>query len=87
MSDIDPYKEPTSDLDQKNEQVLQDHINAVNSVQWAIQQAYPIAVHLRGITDWTNDFKTQGEQEHAQRTVEDYQLRIAELILWSLRFR
>lgn len=65
---------------------LARHLRATDEVQWAVNQAYAIAVHLRGIHDWTNDFKTIKEKEQAQRQVEDYQIRLAELILWGLRF-
>lgn len=49
-------------------------------IQWALQEAYPMAVKVRGITDWS---KASAEDA---KLVEDYQIRIAELIMWGIRF-
>jgi len=51
---------------------------ALMEVDWALQESYKRAVKLRGITDWscaTTDSHT---------LVEQYQLKITELILKSL---
>ncbi len=60
---------------------MKDPDNAVIQVQWALQEAYKMAVRLRGINHWGEDFKTIEAKEKATREVEDYQLRIAKLIL------
>jgi len=55
-------------------------LNAKRMVQWALQESYPMAVKLRGITDWS-----RASNEDA-RLVEEYQLKIAELLAWAVRF-
>jgi len=61
----------------KNEQALKD-------VEWTLEQAYKLAVKLRGINDWTNDFKTEEARDMAKRDVEKYQLEIAKFIEHSI---
>ncbi len=55
------------------------HDQVIMAVNWALQEAYKIAVHQAGITDWS--------QEKPGRTheIEIYQVRIAGLILDELR--
>ena len=55
---------------------------AVLNVEWALQEAYKMAVHLRGITDWS--LFSEEEQKRENRLVEEYQLKIAEMIITSL---
>ncbi len=55
---------------------------AVRNVQWALQEAYKMAVHMRGITDWSKmpNAETKVKEE---KIVEEYQLKIAEMIIFS----
>ena len=55
--------------------------DSLKKVNWALSEAYKIAVRIRGINDWTNDFKLEAERTKAQREVEFYQLKIAQMIL------
>jgi len=61
--------------------VKQSPENSLKEVQWALAESYKLAVRLRGINDWTNDFKNPEEKQKAERQVESYQLEIAHLIL------
>lgn len=61
------------------------HEKALMEIEWVLSQAYKKAVKLRGINDWTNDFKSDEERQKAEREVEQYQLKIAEMIYTSLR--
>lgn len=65
------------------EEIDNAHKLALRKVQWALQESYPMAVRLRGITDWSK-FKTREGFNKASRYVEDYQLRIATMILKEL---
>lgn len=58
---------------------------ALFQVDWLLEQAYKRAVKLRGVNDWTNDFKSIEEKQKAEREVEQYQLKIAEMIYKSIR--
>jgi len=60
------------------------HKEAILQVEWAIQESYKIAVRLRGINDWTNDFTSSAKREQAKRAVDKYQLEIAKMILGEL---
>ncbi len=44
-------------------------------VNWALQQAYKVAVHVAGITDWS---KEKPERKHE---VEEMQMEIAKMLL------
>lgn len=57
-----------------------NHANAVNNVEWALQEAYKMAVHMRGITDWSK----VNDKVEENKLIEDYQLKIAEMIITSL---
>ena len=52
---------------------------ALLEVNWALQEAYKIAVHHSGITDWST-VKPERKNE-----VEIMQIKIAELILLRLK--
>ena len=60
-----------------NEESVQ-HKTAIIKVQWALQEAYKIAVHNAGITDWSQ------EKPERKREVEIDQIKIAEMILNEL---
>lgn len=63
---------------------------ALKDVEWTLDQAYKLAVKLRGVKDWTNDFKTDEARDMAKRDVEKYQLEIAKFIehsITSLRYK
>jgi len=51
---------------------------AVNEVNWALQEAYKIAVHHSGIIDWSK------EKEERTNEIEKMQLDIAKMILSRL---
>ncbi len=51
---------------------------ALLEVNWALQEAYKIAVHHSGITDWST------EKPERKNEVEIMQIKIAELILLRL---
>ena len=51
---------------------------AVTEVQWALQEAYKIAVHTAGITDWSQEVPGR------QFQVEEMQMKIAKMILSRL---
>ena len=51
---------------------------ALAKVEWALSEAYKIAVHLRGVTDWST------EKPETSRLVEKYQIQIAEMILGKI---
>ncbi len=55
------------------------HDKVLLEVQWALQEAYKIAVHTAGITDWSQ------EKPGRKYEVETLQVRIAGLILDDLR--
>ena len=48
---------------------------ALLEVNWALQEAYKIAVHHSGITDWST------EKPERKNEVEIMQIKIAEMIL------
>jgi len=54
------------------------HKLAVTKVQWALQEAYKVAVHNAGIQDWSK------EKHFRKRQVEIDQLKIARMILREL---
>ncbi len=64
---------------------MNDPKTIILEVQWALQEAYKMAVKLRGITDWTNDFHENDDRAIAQREVERYQIEIAKMILGRSR--
>ncbi|KKM24326.1 hypothetical protein LCGC14_1606360, partial [marine sediment metagenome] len=45
-----------------------NHANAVNNVEWALQEAYKMAVHMRGITDWSK----VNDKVEENKLIEDY---------------
>jgi len=51
---------------------------ALFDVNWALQEAYKIAVHHSGITDWST------EKPERKNEVEIMQIKIAEMILSRL---
>ena len=51
------------------------HENAVREVNWCFQEAFKIAVKLRGVTDWS---------DQVSREVERYQIEIAKMIQTAL---
>ena len=54
------------------------HKTAIIKVQWALQEAYKIAVHNAGITDWSQ------EKPERKREIEIDQINIARMILNEL---
>lgn len=62
---------------------MKDPEKSLLQVQWALQEAYKMAVKLRGIYDWST--LKPLDREKATREVEEYQLKIAELILEEAR--
>jgi len=67
-------------IDPDYDRPISNHEQAKMFIQWALQESYGMAVKVRGITDWS-----KASQED-QDKVEDYQIRIAELIMWGVRF-
>ncbi len=65
----------TEPLDQKTT----PHDQVILAVNWALQEAYKIAVHQAGITNWSEE---KPERKHE---IEVYQVSIAGLILDELR--
>ena len=58
---------------------MMQHGRIILDIQWALQEAYKIAVHNLGISDWSK------ETLERRRQVEIDQLKIAKLILDRLK--
>lgn len=61
-----------------NEEMSAKHKIAIRKVEWALQEAYKVAVHNAGISDWSK------ENAIRKRQVEIDQLKIARMILREL---
>jgi len=58
--------------------VSEQHELAIKKTQWALTEAYKIAVHNAGITDWSK------ESELRKRQIEIDQIKIARILLREL---
>ena len=58
--------------------ISETHELAIKKTQWALQEAYKIAVHNAGITDWSK------ESGLRKRQIEIDQIRIARILLREL---
>lgn len=57
------------------------HETAIMEVNWCFQEAFKIAVKLRGVTDWSDQVRAGPS---AEREVERYQIEIAKMIQTAL---
>lgn len=62
---------------------MKDPEKTLLQVQWALQEAYKMAVKLRGVNDWSAIKPL--ERSKAEREVEEYQIKIANMILEEAR--
>ncbi len=60
------------------DKISETHDLAIKKTQWALQEAYKIAVHNAGITDWSK------ESGLRKRQIEIDQIRIARILLREL---
>ncbi len=61
-------------------EISKQHDLAIKKTQWALQEAYKIAVHNAGITDWSKEEK----RTLRKRQIEIDQIKIARILLREL---
>lgn len=61
-----------------SKELSEKHELAIKKTQWALQEAYKIAVHNAGIVDWSK------ESELRKRQIEIDQIKIARILLREL---